>query len=177
MSSFVHVDQTLSHPGVARAEQVFGYVQEQRQALRGARGLGAVLLAAAVAAVIAVADKLVASWTDGSLMAAWMLLWLVVFLGMALFAGAARSMAQRALDAWQGTQRRWASARADAKLLETARHDPRVMSDLMAAVVRQTEEVAIAAPTAGAAAALVVPAVRMPTVYEAMRSLNGSRHH
>ena len=96
MSSFVHVDQPLSHPGVARAEQVIGYVQEQSRQFNGTRGLSAVLLAAIVAALVAVADKFVTHWTDGSLLAAWMVMWLVAFLAMALFAGAARNVAASA---------------------------------------------------------------------------------
>ncbi|WP_225781980.1 hypothetical protein [Xenophilus sp. Marseille-Q4582] len=179
MSSFVHVDQPLSHPGVARAEQVFGYVQEQSRQFQGARGLSAVRLAAIVAALVAVADKFVTHWTDGSLLAAWMVMWLVAFLGLALFAGAARGAAARGLQAWQGAARKMAAARADAQLMEAARRDPRVMSDLQAAMTR--DDAWTPAPLAAAettpAAALEVPAVRMPTVYEAMRRLNSSRYY
>ncbi|RYF76335.1 MAG: hypothetical protein EOO29_22860, partial [Comamonadaceae bacterium] len=136
MSSFVHVDQPLSHPGVARAEQVIGYVQEQSRHFSGARGLSAVLLAAIVAALVAVADKFVTHWTDGSLLAAWMVMWLVAFLAMALFAGAARNVAARGVRSWQSTQKRLAASRADAQLWEAARNDPRVMNDLSAAMSR-----------------------------------------
>ena len=180
MSSFVHVDQPLSHPGVVRAEQVFGYVQEQGRQFNGARGLSAVLLAAIVAALVAVADKFVTHWTDGSLLAAWMVMWLVAFLAMALFAGAARSVAARGLVVWQSTQKRMAAARADAQLLATAHSDPRVMSDLRAAMTRDEgfePLVASMAKTAAPATAVQVPAVRMPTVYEAMRRMNSSRYY
>lgn len=176
MSSFVHVEQPLSHPGVARAEQVIGYVQSQRGRFAGTRGLSAVLLAGMVAALAAVADNFVTQWTDGSLLAAWMVLWLVVFIAMAMFAGAARDLAARSLVAWQGVQRRIAAANADARLLEAAHRDPRVMSDLNAAISRADvwEPSAAAAP---AAAKLEVPAVRMPTVYEAMRRMNSSKYY
>ena len=136
MSSFVHVEQPLSHPGVDRAEQVAGYVQEQGRQLQGARGLGIVLLAAIVAALVAVADKFMTHWTDGSLLAAWMVLWLVAFLGLALFAGAARHAAARGLQAWQATRERMAEARAEAQLMEIAHHDPRVMQELQIAKMR-----------------------------------------
>lgn len=174
MSSFVHVDQPLSHPGVARAEQVIGYVQEQSRQFNGARGLSAVLLAAIVAALVAVADKFVTHWTDGSLLAAWMVVWLVAFLAMALFAGAARHVAARSLAAWQATHKRMAAARADTQLLEAARSDARVMNDLQAAITRSEVFEPLESP---AAAALQVPAVRMPTVYEAMRRMNSSRYY
>lgn len=178
MSSFVHVDQPLSHPGVARAEQVIGYVQEQSRQFKGTRGLSAVLLAAIVAALVAVADKFVTHWTDGSLLAAWMVMWLVAFVGLALFAGAARSAAARGLQAWQGAARKMAVARADAQLMEAARQDPRVMTDLQAAMTRDEAWAPVASLAAApATAALEVPAVRMPTVYEAMRRLNSSRYY
>ncbi|MDA7419045.1 hypothetical protein PGB34_21960 [Xenophilus arseniciresistens] len=178
MSSFVHVEQPLSHPGVARAEQVIGYVQSQRGQFTGSRGLSAVLLAGIVAALAAVADKFVTHWTDGSLLAAWMVLWLVVFIAMAMFAGAARNLAARGLVAWQGVQRRMAAASADAQLLETARRDPRVMSDLKAAMTRgDTWEPRAAAAAPAAAKTLEVPAAPMPTVYEAMRRMNSSRYY
>lgn len=177
MSSFVHVDQPLSHPGVVRAEQVIGYVQEQSRQFQGTRGLSAVLLAAIVAALVAVADKFVTHWTDGSLLVAWMVMWLVAFVGLALFAGVARGAAARGLQAWQGASRNLAAARADAQLMEAARRDPRVMSDLTAAMTRD-EAWEPAAVAATPAATLQVPTdVRMPTVYEAMRRLNSSRYY
>ena len=172
MSTFVHVDQPLSHPGVARAEQVIGYVQEQRRELRGTRGLKVVVLAAVVAALAAGANHFVTHWTDSSLMAAWLVLWLVAFLAMALFAGALRDVASRGVAAFGAMQRRVAVARADAKFLDTARHDPRVMNDLLAAMTRAQPDVP-AAPVAAKAAA----AAPMPTVYEAMRRLNSSRYY
>lgn len=172
MSSFVHVDQPSSHPGVVRAEKVIDYVQSQSSQFQGTRGLSAVLLAAVVAALMAVADKVVTEWTDGSLMAAWMVMWLIAFVGLALFAGVARSTAARGMQVWQGIQRKQALARADAQMLDAARHDPRVMNDLKAAMSRtETWE-----PTAIAKARQMAD-VPMPTMYEAMRRLNSSRYY
>ena len=69
----------------------------------GARGLSALLLAAAIATLIVVADQVIDAWADGHLMLAWVLLWAVVFAGLALFADSARRIARRgmvALDTW-----------------------------------------------------------------------------
>lgn len=98
-----------------------------------ARGLSALLLAAAIATLIVVADQVIDTWADGHLMLAWVLLWAVVFAGLALFADSARRLARRgmlALDSWS---RSLAEARAEMRLWEMARRDPRLMSDLMAA--------------------------------------------
>lgn len=140
MSTFVHVNQPLSHPGVDRAEQVFDYVREQRRGLGGARGLAVALLAGIVAALVAVADKFVAYWTDGSLLAAWLVLWLVAFAAIALFAGATRSLAARALAGWRQVRHGAAAARADAQMLEVARRDPRLMQELQAVLSRAESE-------------------------------------
>lgn len=179
MTAFVHVDQPTTHPGVERAAAVARFVHDARSANAGARGLAAVLLAAVVAALLAVADRFVSNWTEGNLLAAWMVFWAIAFFAMAMFAGAARALAVRALSDWREMQGRMAAARADAQFLATARSDPRVMGELHAAITRQQsldEEYAFVAPAA-------VPAVRpsqelrMPTIYEAMRRLHSARHY
>lgn len=125
-------------PGVYRARRNFD----------GARGLAAMLLAALVAAMVVVADHLISTWADGHLLMAWVVLWVVVFAGLALFANTARSMARsalRSLDAWSQSM---AHARAEARLWDMARSDPRLMSELVHARMRESDEtdtVAVAA--------------------------------
>ncbi|HAX19085.1 MAG TPA: hypothetical protein DCY64_02235 [Hydrogenophaga sp.] len=106
----------------------------------GARGLAALLLAAAVAALVVLADRLISTWADGHLFLAWVALWVVIFAGLALFAGTARNLAQRtlrSLDSWSATL---AEARADMRLWEQARRDPRLMNELMQARMRDTDD-------------------------------------
>ncbi|MGE0099597.1 MAG: hypothetical protein AB7S86_14735, partial [Hydrogenophaga sp.] len=96
----------------------------------GTRGLAGLLLAAMVAGMVVLADQLINTWADEHLFLAWVLLWVVVFAGLALFAGAARSMARRAgvhLDSWSQSL---AEARAEMRMWELARRDPRLMSEL-----------------------------------------------
>jgi hypothetical protein len=96
----------------------------------GTRGLSGLLLAAVVAGMVVLADQLISTWADEHLFLAWVLLWVVVFAGLALFAGAARSMARRAavyLDSWSQSM---AEARAEMRMWEMARNDPRLMSEL-----------------------------------------------
>lgn len=99
----------------------------------GARALAALLLAAMVAALAVVADRLITTWVDGHLLLAWVLLWVVVFAALALLAKPTRMLARRA----QGGIHAWsvllADARAQARLWEMAQSDPRLMHELRTA--------------------------------------------
>jgi hypothetical protein len=106
----------------------------------GSRGLAALLLAAVVAAMVVLADRLVSTWADGHLLLAWVFLWVVVFAGLALFADSARRLARRGivvLDSWSESM---AEARAETRLWEMARHDPRLMSELTLARTRAEQD-------------------------------------
>lgn len=106
----------------------------------GARGLSALLLAAAIATLIVVADQVIDTWADGHLMLAWVLLWAVVFAGLALFADSARRLARRAMVSLDSWSRSLAEARAEMRLWDMARHDPRLMGELVAARDRATQD-------------------------------------
>jgi len=153
MTSFVHIDYSQEHPGVARAEAAFAAASRLGQGFDGTRGIAALLLAAVVSALLVVADRLVD--TGSGLLAAWMLLWVVAFAALALFATPARRLANslvKRLDAWSAAI---AEARADQRLWETARTDARVMADLQAAIARsdvQAPRMAAALATADAPA-------------------------
>lgn len=111
----------------------------QRRA-NSARGLTAMLLAAVVAAMVVVADRLISTWADGQLFLAWVFLWVVVFAGMALFADTARALARRAVVSLDGWSQALAEARAETRLWEMARMDHRLMKELMAARARAEVE-------------------------------------
>lgn len=155
MTSFVNINYPAEHPGVVRFESAVGAARQLRQGFDSTRSLAGLLLAAIVAAMVVVADQLVENWAEGHLLAAWVAMWVIAFCVMALFAGTARRLATRvvtSLDAWS---RAVAQARADVRLWEAAKADPRVMADLQVAMARQevTEEVA-SVPTAVAATAV-----------------------
>jgi hypothetical protein len=105
----------------------------------GARSLSALLLAAAVAAMVVLADQLVSTWADGHLMLAWVMLWVVVFAALALFAGTARSVARRMIGSLDNWSKSLADARAEARMWEVARSDPRIMAELRQAEMRAIE--------------------------------------
>lgn len=106
----------------------------------GARGLAAVLLAAAVAALVVVADRLISTWADGHLLLAWVFLWVVIFAGSVLLAGTARRLAQRAMRSLDGWSQKLAQSRAEARLWDLAQSDPRLMGELTQARQRALED-------------------------------------
>lgn len=146
MTSFVHTAYPAQHPGVARIESTVRTARQLRKGFDSTKGLAAMLLAAVVAALMVVANQMADNWSDGHLLAAWVLLWAVGFAALGLCASTTRRLASRmmvGLDAWS---QRVAKARADARFLEAARNDPRVMAELQAALSRQDVEVALPPP-------------------------------
>lgn len=150
-NSFVHLEYPTRHPGVERMERVARSASVLRKGLDATRGLAGVLLAAMVATLVVVADQLMETWADGHLLAAWVLMWVIGFAALAVLAPTARGLAARVmagLDGWsQGVARR----RADERLWDLARKDPRVMADIQAAASRAQDEadVAVAGETVG----------------------------
>lgn len=138
MTSFVHVDQPTVHPGVRRAEVLFGQIQAARAGANGTRPLIALLIVAIAAAVLVVTDALVTNWSEGGLLAAWTVFCVAAIALFAVFAGSVRKTSMAGL--WRAAAERRAAARADARFLETAKNDPRVMQELQAAVWRQQSE-------------------------------------
>jgi len=180
MTSFVHVDQPTVHPGVRRAEVLFGQIQAARAGANGARPLIALLIVAIAAAVLVVTDALVSNWSEGGLLAVWAVLCVAAIALFALFAGSVGKSGVAGL--WRAASQRRAAARADARFLETAKNDPRVMQELQAAVWRQQSEGTVPAAEAAKIDALARMSqrsqeVRMPTLYEAMHRTNNSRYY
>jgi hypothetical protein len=171
MTSFVHVDQPATHPGVVRAEAVIERLRAARRSFDGARRLAALLLAAIASSLLVVADKLMSTWNEGSLLVAWIVLWAVAFAAIALFAGTARTLAARAVGAARAAARRRAAARADEQFMAYARFDPRILHDLQVIASRQEAE----APVAAKSASLDLVAKRSakaPTLDQALRRVD-----
>jgi hypothetical protein len=156
MTSFVNIKYSTQHPGVVRAESAFGAVRQLVHAMSGTRGLVTLLLSAIAAAVAVVAYQVMDSVTEGHLLVMWISLWAVAFVVLALFAGTLRGAAvslKAGLDDWS---RSLAEARADQRLWQAAKNDPRVMADLQMAMLRA--QVAVDAAVAAPVAAVAAPA-------------------
>ena len=134
MTAFAHVDHPTEHPGVVRAERLAASLKHAASRLDGARAGASLLLAAIVAALMVVANQVVDTWTEGHLLAAWIVMWAVAFAALALLA----TPAKRAVAALRAASSRWAVARKqaadDEKLWSVALTDARVMADISRAM-------------------------------------------
>lgn len=117
----------------AQANQTIQIAAEERTS---SRALASLLLAAGVATLVVMADQLLDSWADRHEIAAWLVLWGIAVLAIALLRGITRVLARKtmtALDHWSAGV---AQRRADERLLHMAHADPRLMADLNAALNR-----------------------------------------
>ncbi len=134
MTSFVHVHYPAEHPGVARAERIARGVKNLAHGFDGARATASMLLAAIVAALLVVASQLIDTWTEGHLLAAWVVTWVVAFASLALLATPAR----RAANLLRSNLRAYAAHRRqaaqDEQLWQVALTDARVMADISRAM-------------------------------------------
>jgi hypothetical protein len=100
----------------------------------GTRASASLLLAAIVAALVVVANQVIDTWTEGHLLAAWIVMWAVAFAGLALLAAPVKRAAAALRPAYQ----RWSAARraaaADEQLWNLALIDARVMADISRAM-------------------------------------------
>ena len=130
MTSFVHIDYPTEHPGVVRAERAVESLKQAARNIGGARGAATVLLAAIVAALLVVANQIIDTWSDGHLLAAWIVMWTLAFAALALLATPAR----RSVLALRASLKRWATrhraAASDEQMWQVALTDSRVMADI-----------------------------------------------
>ncbi len=132
MTTFVQIDFPAEHPGVVRAERALATLGE----LGRRRGTASLLGAAIFSALLVVANELVATWTDGHLLAAWVVMWALAFGAAALFVTPRRGAVRSALTRWQARRR---EAADDRRMWELAMRDARVMADIERAMTRQAE--------------------------------------
>lgn len=103
------------------------------------RPLAGMLLAAGMAALLVTADQVIESWTDGHILAAWVALWTVTFGALAILATPLRKVSDTGA-AWISAYRKAnAERRQMQEMWEWARHDHRVMAEIMTASIRQTQ--------------------------------------
>jgi hypothetical protein len=119
-----------------RAEEPTRAVEGAKRTARGSdsRAGATLLLAAIVAALVVVANQVIDTWTEGHLLAAWIVMWAVAFAALALLAAPAK----RASAVLRAAYQRWAAARreaaADEQLWNLALTDARVMADISRAM-------------------------------------------
>lgn len=133
MTRFIHLDSPQQHPGVVRAQEAAQTLQGLKSGLLrwdGARSAATLLLVVVVSALLVVANQVVDTWTEGHLLAAWLVMWVVVFAATALLTMPARrlgALLRARLQAWSLRRR---LAAQDAQFLQLARRDHRLMAEL-----------------------------------------------
>lgn len=140
MTSFVHLDYSTQHPGVARVESAIEAAQHVRRSFSGSRGLSTLLLSAMAAAVMVLAYQVMDSVAEGHMLLVWLGLWAVAFVVLAVFASATRTLAVSLIGGLDSWSRAVANAKADERLWAIARTDARVMNDLQSAMSRDDGE-------------------------------------
>jgi hypothetical protein len=100
------------------------------------RALASLLLAAGVSALVVLADQLMEPWAERHEIAAWLALWGVAVLAIALLRGVSRILARKAMGALDQWSAGVAQRRADERLWHMAQTDARLMADLQSALDR-----------------------------------------
>lgn len=138
MTSFVHVDFPTEHPGVARAGRAFAALRQLGRAFESARGVATLVLAAVVSTLLVVANQVIDTWTEGHLLAAWIVLWTIAFAAIGLLASPLRRAVQSGRAAWTRSCAARRQAAQDRELWALALTDARVMAELSRAMSRDT---------------------------------------
>lgn len=134
MTQFAHVDYPTQHPGVERMQRAAGALRQIASGFDGARGAATLLLAAIVSALLVVANQVVDTWTEGHLLAAWIILWTIAFAGIALLAAPARRLVTGTRAYFKGAAQVRRQKAEDRKFWDVALTDARVMADLSRAM-------------------------------------------
>ena len=134
----------FAEPHLANAPQPTGnasplLIGNMGSALDGSRTLAGMLLAAAMAALLVVADQVIDTWADGHLLAAWVALWTVAFAGLALLAPPLRQLAATIARGMVQRLGRMRAEQDEARMWELASHDPRVLEEIQAAIARDAD--------------------------------------
>lgn len=128
----VHFTSSAHAPSVTTRVGLGGKVD-------GSKTLAGMLLAAALAALLVVADQLIESWADGHLLVGWVALWTVTFAALALLAPPLRQLTGAMAVALARWSREAKERRMEETMWEYARQDPRVMAELQHARARSQD--------------------------------------
>lgn len=116
-------------------------VQSKKPAT-ASKTLASLLLGAGVATLVVMADQLMEPWAESHVIAAWIALWAVAALAIAVLRGVTRHLAQNVMLGLDGWSANLAQQRSDRRLWAMAQSDSRMMSDLQAAFDREDDETA-----------------------------------
>jgi len=133
-TSFANVQYPTTHAGVERASRAAATVRDLARRFDGARATATLLLAAIVSALLVVANQVIETWTEGHLLAAWIVMWTVAFAAMALFAAPARRTAASLRRGLKALRARELQRHQDRLFWEAALNDARIMAEISRAM-------------------------------------------
>ncbi len=108
--------------------------RSQRWARVTARTLSSLLLATLLSLMVVLADHLVYVWSDGKLVVAIVVLWGVLFLGLALLSGFVQQWSERFAVLVHNLSGRGAQEHRETRMVDQAQQDAHARSDLRAAL-------------------------------------------
>lgn len=117
-----------------------GIAPAVKPASTSSRTLASVLLAAGVAALVVMADQWLDAWAERHVVGAWIALWAVAVLAIAVLRGLSRHLAQSVMHGLDGWSASVAQRRSDRRLWAMAQSDGRMMTELQAALDREDNE-------------------------------------
>lgn len=104
-----------------------------------APSLTVAIATATMALSVVLADRYLSVWTDGHVVAAWLLMWAVVFAVFVATRTPSRLLAVRVKRGLDQMAARAADRRAERRFEQLAKSDPRIMAELQAARARAQE--------------------------------------
>lgn len=132
--SYATVNHSGPTPAAPGGQRVFGARPRVTRAFHAARAGSSLLLAAVVATLLVIAEKVVDSWIEGNLLIAWIVLWVLAFAALALLAAPSRRAAASLRAAFKSQNERRTRAAQDEQYWQAALSDPRIMADLRRAM-------------------------------------------
>lgn len=97
------------------------------------RTLGSFLLAAAVSGLLVVVNQAMDAWSEDHVVLAWAALWAIGFVAIGLLATPAHQAARSLRKAFAEWREESAAQAEEEKLWDLAKHDHRVLAEIMAA--------------------------------------------
>ena len=121
------------HDGIDRIVDGVDTVRHELHAISLARFLPATILTGAVTAILVGASHLLSELFEEGAVTEWLLMWGIALVAVWVLAGQVHALSAALLGGVRKGLARWAESRRDARYLEFAMEDPRVLADLRAA--------------------------------------------
>jgi len=125
MTTFIHINYSINHPGVARFERAYASAKNVIRRLQHESTYAAALLVFGALSLIASIYDIVEASQEGQELGAWVVLWAAILVGVAGFG----KYCKRHIAAWLKADR-------EARMWESVLTDSRVMADIRCAQSR-----------------------------------------